>query len=650
MEKIKKTSEQSRAKLRRASAQSLPDRPTAAGMKPDDLRRALWNPMLGEELSLLSEQDRIVDETNKALSEVEDAIESERASRVAAINDEWRARVLADNDERADRERAIDELGQHEDAREAAHDAEEASYREGIAAELDARVKVIPSERMPGIYGQVGETTQLYPLEFAPLPRNTVVMRSPNGCIYTETDDEEYEIYDDVNHLAVGKRYRVVNIKYLQDELKKSVTPRLDALETALSGTARSYVIEDLAELSQLVNGELLDFDVFDLITGDNILLRQKDAPDFWFESARGKAAAQAPVYTHTEYDGEGNVISKTDYRLSVIVGDEQIGVLHVLESDYSLIEGKAISAGKAAQEAQAAAQEAQAAIDDAQGKADARYVKKTDTASSYVLGLVKINKGYGVNIQGGTGVLAIQKAASDEISAKTNNYKPIVPSTLDYAIKSGLTKNALKLTDAEKEAAQEWLGIKQTNFTAREGATVTKPAGAKRYAQIKEIGGARASYLASPSDVNLWDFVANDPTRIVTDTGTVLFELSEEALAQLPDFGLDGNYIYFEDGIAYYKQTTKREAYDYEPKDREAVVEQIVDGGSIVRMDEIITDVSAYINFDGMIDTSGATSFSVEMRYSEEDIQNRVLSYNGVVADNDYDYRLGKMRIAFEV
>lgn len=646
MEKIKKTSEQSRAKLRRASAQSLPDRPTAAGMKPDDLRRALWNPMLGEELSLLSEQDRIVDETNKALSEVEDAIESERASRVAAINDE-----------RADRERAIDELGQHEDAREAAHDAEEASYREGIAAELDARVKVIPSERKPGIYGQVGETTQLYRLEFAPYPTNTVVMRSPNGCIYTETDDEEYEIFDDVNHLAVGKRYRVVNIKYLQDELKKSVTPRLDALETALSGTARSYVIEDLEELSQLVNDELSDFDVFDLITGDNILLRQKDAPDFWFESAKGKAAAQAPVYTHTEYDGEGNVISTTDYRLSMIVDDEQIGVLHVLESDYSLIEGKAIGAGKAAQEAKAAAQEARDAVE----QVDVRLAQKVDKVPS-------LGKEYTVAAVDRRGAAVGANGMPIALAADVGTFGGAIPlrdyygrlrvgttATMDdyHAVSVGYLNKQLgdcvKSVDDRISVLEDRIGELLAQFITREGATVIKPDGAKRYAQIGEIHGAISTYRISP---NVYDYEAirNYPVQIVSDKDTVVFEIPEDVVPTLPHFGVEGNSIFFDNGKAYYKQTTKLEDSLYSLSAGETTIEEIQYGNKVVKLSgEIVTDISERIPSDGVIDVSDVTSLTVKMKYSQPEVADMVVD-GALGTEGDYDYRLGKMRIAFEV
>lgn len=61
---VNKVSEEVRDKLLRASASALPNNPTACGWKPEDIRRALYQAVLGESLSILNELDRIVDEIN----------------------------------------------------------------------------------------------------------------------------------------------------------------------------------------------------------------------------------------------------------------------------------------------------------------------------------------------------------------------------------------------------------------------------------------------------------------------------------------------------------------------------------------------------------------------------------------------------------
>ena len=52
--------------------------------------------------------------------------------------------------------------------------------------------------------------------------------------------------------------------------------------------------------------------------------------------------------------------------------------------------------------------------------------------------------------------------ATTTSIDAKTNSVQPIVPSNLDYAVKSGVTTNTNTLTSSEQAAACEWLGASQ--------------------------------------------------------------------------------------------------------------------------------------------------------------------------------------------
>ena len=66
-----------------------------------------------------------------------------------------------------------------------------------------------------------------------------------------------------------------------------------------------------------------------------------------------------------------------------------------------------------------------------------ADYVKKTDYASDNVGGVVRVvGHSFGVSITE-KGVLMTIEASNNEIDQKTNRYKPIVPSNLEYAVKS---------------------------------------------------------------------------------------------------------------------------------------------------------------------------------------------------------------------
>ena len=80
--------------------------------------------------------------------------------------------------------------------------------------------------------------------------------------------------------------------------------------------------------------------------------------------------------------------------------------------------------------------------------------------ASQNDLGVSKINPNYGVAIT--SGVLYINKAVDNELVTKANNYKPVVPSNLDVAVREGLGNNGLTWTDGYKYTARDTIGATQ--------------------------------------------------------------------------------------------------------------------------------------------------------------------------------------------
>lgn len=93
-------------------------------------------------------------------------------------------------------------------------------------------------------------------------------------------------------------------------------------------------------------------------------------------------------------------------------------------------------------------------------------YVKKTDYATYTTAGLVRPTNG--LTITGANkDAIGIAKATNSQIDAKTDNYSPIVPSSLDYAIKKGLSDNKETWTDEEKQSAIDLLGaVKQVEYS----------------------------------------------------------------------------------------------------------------------------------------------------------------------------------------
>ena len=67
MPKIPSMSADTKAAIRRKSADVLPDDPSASGWKPVDIRRALVAPLLDSDASALAEIDRVIDDVNSVL-------------------------------------------------------------------------------------------------------------------------------------------------------------------------------------------------------------------------------------------------------------------------------------------------------------------------------------------------------------------------------------------------------------------------------------------------------------------------------------------------------------------------------------------------------------------------------------------------------
>ena len=80
-------------------------------------------------------------------------------------------------------------------------------------------------------------------------------------------------------------------------------------------------------------------------------------------------------------------------------------------------------------------------------------YVKNTDYAGTTNAGTVRYNNSYGIRATT-TGYLQTIAAAESEIDDKTSSYKPIVPKTLDYAVKS-VVGGHVTLTQTEYDALE---------------------------------------------------------------------------------------------------------------------------------------------------------------------------------------------------
>lgn len=129
-----------------------------------------------------------------------------------------------------------------------------------------------------------------------------------------------------------------------------------------------------------------------------------------------------------------------------------------------------------------------------AEGSGD--YVKKTDYATYTTPGLMRPTNGlslFGTNKDG----VGIVKATNAQIDDKTDNYNPIVSSNLDYAVVVGLTTNKETLTDEQKTAVNNWLGINTY------GEATTEQAGIIKLATDEDItAGTDTSKAVTPAQL----------------------------------------------------------------------------------------------------------------------------------------------------
>ena len=344
---IEKTNEAVRYAIRRASAQHLPDNPSARGMKAEEIKRAFYAPITNASNSLLSELDRVVDEVNASFAACDE--------RIGGLEEETKTL-----EEKASAlERTADTLA---DGVDALHDGKldriSRGAGEGIAAYVENN------------QGQ----TELYKVTYLPSP-NSIAGRNSQGYMACVTPSAGDQYAANIGFVR-GQLVPIIEKADTQNERIDEQSTRIESLATQVSGNARSYVIEGLEALSSLLAGRWTvgetSYSADALVTGDNILLLQKNVPDFWFE-ATTDTSRKAQTYTYI--DAEGN---ETVYVLRVWsqVGASQAGLLHILESDYTVIEGYSKSASRSASEAAASAKEARESAENLKAEFDA-YVEE---------------------------------------------------------------------------------------------------------------------------------------------------------------------------------------------------------------------------------------------------------------------------------
>lgn len=161
-------------------------------------------------------------------------------------------------------------------------------------------------------------------------------------------------------------------------------------------------------------------------------------------------------------------------------------------------------------------------------------YVKKTDYASVTKAGVVKVSKGDGISINA-NGLISIVPANAVQIQNKEGMYYPITPLTLDYAIKAGMSTNALEWTEEEKQSARDLIGAASNANTPISG-DVEKAELIVDITTTEEVDNIQISkdLNGNAFSVKAVEFLVDIPSSAARDTVMFNFTFSDIGAAKV--------------------------------------------------------------------------------------------------------------------
>ena len=210
---IKKVSEETRAAIKRKSAYSLPNRPSEAGMKPDEIKRAFYQPVVDFTLSALGEVDRVVDEIN-----AETAKQNEQFS------------------ESVKELKATDEKMKEASEKEiAAHEEEIKRLKEGLQEADNKYVKKVVKESGVSVYTTSEQE-----------PTLALAKGTTTDSVARRYEDGRLRVGDPVEALdAVNKRFAGDN--YVGKSGDQTISGRLSVKELYVAGSTYAKDIQSLS-------------------------------------------------------------------------------------------------------------------------------------------------------------------------------------------------------------------------------------------------------------------------------------------------------------------------------------------------------------------------------------------------------------------
>lgn len=365
---IEKASNETRRAMERASAYSLPNNPSERGMKPDDLKKAFWEAIHGSSASILKEQDRIVDAINEYLlafydfigngdvlspgAPYDEQIQEGESGLTMLANVAWR--VL------------LDHMQQTADTptypTKDPHGTHSAIQRHNSSGDAHNEIRTKINRKIEDDISTHNNDSNAH-IDL----RNNV---NQNAREIADASNDIENIFADIGDsvlLTEAENVKsaineVYSLALTTDETANTNRVNLVGVMAQILGIAKSYVIDSFLNFIEFINGrftipifedrdgdgirETYEVDITYLRTGDNVLIVEQNVPDMWFEASGDNAGGALETY---EYDGvEYSLIAKDET-------GEIVGVMHIAETDYTVIEGHALSAAASAEDAKKA-------------------------------------------------------------------------------------------------------------------------------------------------------------------------------------------------------------------------------------------------------------------------------------------------------
>ena len=666
--RILPVSDETKEKIRKLSAESLPINPSAKGMKPEEVKKAFYEPIIDGSTSILKELQRIIDEANVVYGYIlgtigdVDALPGDEKELVGTINDNIKAlNEVSKTLGTLSNTIGIEEL----------EESTVLEWKKTIVSAVEFLYNLfdLTKDKDHGFLGQIqellnGTTLSEYIANIPHLAEKTnflhdfskgykregVVPDYAVGATILEieghhtlsTDEMGYTHLDPHPVTAVsynGKKIITISNAYNLPDF--GISGRMYIADDGTVYDCRNYIYFDgtWAYYHQGCENRLGAYQT--PAEGEVLLEQHYDCVNI-FGFLNPKITGLTTGLPNSDIKGSFKFKVDPGKNISVeIYGDVNDPCLKI---QYTYVDEDGHVFGY---------------------RSDHDCVKKTDYASATKAGVVKIDSGksYGLLIDSTTGLVSIHGAAETVISAKQSTTRPITPKYLDYAVKAALSDCQITWTEDEKNAVKELLGLINTEFSTFESDEYGKISteSAMRYAQLIEICGNISQYCAYDScdsdAVQYFAHVKNYPQKIVNDSRITIFELPSDVETRLAFFGVNENRILFDGKKVYYSQAAKVEEYGYSLKEGEGFIETVNDTASVVRLAEpIITDITDYLNSDGTLDLGLVSSSYIEVipKYTKKQVMEMIPedyrnAYYDEYISSMYTYSMPKIKIIIE-